>query len=233
MTLSNSKQTILLLFTIVLAYAWISVPFLAQYSLQIFALTIISYFLLKRYHKAKAWHIAPAYMSAEIILASFAFLMLIGATGNKDSVFYPLTYVHLFFLVFATRPSTSILVTGGLIWFHYALGIEITPTEIADLLTLPLILSFFLFTKHQYQDSLSKTVKLEEEKQLINKENQEISSFFNDYLQPKLNQLRQNMSSKDQFASEQIKQINDEIDNLEKHIDQYINQQSETDESQT
>lgn len=233
MSLSSSLQTIFLLLTILLAYIWLSVPVLSSYSLQIFTLTTIIYFIIKRINKSHPLHIAPANMSFEIILASFAFLMLIGATGNKDSIFYPLTYVHLFFLVFATKPSTAIIVTGALMWFHYALGTELDMTEIADLLTLPIILSFFLFAKSQYQEAIQKTFQLEKEDQLLKQESIEVNDFIDDFLKPKLASLKNNLVKTDQLAADQVDQINKEVKILENHIDQYSAQTQIQDDTPT
>ena len=150
--------------------------------------------------------------------------MLIGASGNKESIFYPLIYVHLFFLVFATNPTTAIIVTGGLMWFHYALGIQINTREIADLLTLPLIMGFFLFAKNQYQEVIKKAFILNQEQKIIKKENQEVIIFINQVLQPKLEELKNNLLKTDQFAAQDVEQINQEVEKLENHIKEYVGQ---------
>lgn len=217
MSLSTTGQTILILLAIFLAYIWISTPFLTNYSLQAFALSAVIYLFLKKKNSDKIWYLVPKHMSLEMIIASFAFLMLIGATGNKDSIFYPLTYVHLFFLVFATEAETAIIITGALMLFHYALGIELNLRELADLLTLPLMMSIFLFTKIQYQDILHKTAKIEKEEKIIKKENSELISFIERFLKPKLNQLKQELRQ-DQMPTNQVDQINKAVSQLEEHV---------------
>lgn len=224
MFLSTSLQTILLLATVLFAYIWLSNPFLSHYSLQIFAFSTIIYFLLKRYSKAKIWHIAPSQMSLEILFASFSFLMLIGASGNRESIFYPLVYVHLFFLVFATRPVTSITVTGALMWFHYALSATVSTADMSDLLTLPLIMGFFIFAKSQYQEVIKKAYLLKKESQMIKRENLQVANFIDKFLQPKLDELKQNLIHTDRFAAQDVEHINIEVQKLEDFVASYTKQ---------
>jgi len=215
-------QTTLLLITVLIAYLWLKTPSLFQYSLQIFALSILIYFIGKRLTKAKIWHLAPTEKSPEIIIASFALLLLIGATGNTNSVFFPLSYLHLFFLAFSTRATTAFLMTGAIIWFHYSLGINLDLKTMSDLATLPLILTFFLFAKKQYQEVIKKNYQLEQEKAIIGQENQEIDFFINSFLKPKLNFVKQTLSSSPQFqASQEINDIKQAVDVFEQHIDEY------------
>lgn len=130
-----------------------------------------------------------------MILATFAFLIIIGATGNTDSILFPLVYVHLFFLVFSTQLSTSIAVGLLLIVFHYALqNTGLTPTELSNLITIPLMLMFFLFTKHQYNEAVRERKIIEgEEKALTSSLAKEkaLTALLNDFVQPKLAQLKE------------------------------------------
>jgi hypothetical protein len=218
-------QTTLLLITVLIAYLWLKIPNLSQYSLQIFALSVLIYFLVKRLTKAKIWHLAPTEKSPEIVIASFAILMLIGATGNANSIFFPISYLHLFFLAFSTRPVTAFLITGAIIWFHYSLGINLDLKTVSDLATLPLILTFFLFAKKQYQEVITKNYELEQEKNVLSQENQEVDFFINSFLKPKLSFVKQALSSSfDSQASQEISDIKQAVDIFEQHLDDYIEQ---------
>lgn len=193
----TALHTTLLTLAIILAYWWLHIPWLVPYSLQAFTLVILLYFVSKRLSKAKLWHIAPAAQSMEMVFATFAFMILIGATGNTTSIFFPLTFVHLFFLVLATEMSTALLITLLIVLFHYGMSPHTWQQELPSLLTIPLISLFFLFTKHQYDEvQREKTIISQEEQALQNCELQarELQTFTTTFLQPKIQQL-QDLSS--------------------------------------
>jgi len=182
-------QTLILLAVIVIAYLWLQLPVLSQYSLQAFAGAVLVYFLMKRVKKAKIWHVLPEDASLEMALLTFAFLLLIGYTGNIGSYFYPLTYLHLFLLVMTTAVSTAIIGTLSVMIFHYALTPALTSLEIGALLAFPLLLMFFLFAKNQYTESQVDKARLEQkEVELENAETGEMAlqQFIDGYLKPKL-----------------------------------------------
>lgn len=187
--MSGIKHTILVLAAIFLAYLWLEIPALSYYSLQAFALAAISFFVLKRLTKAEIWHILPKTHSPEIALVSFAIVLLIGATGNASSIFYPFAYVHLFFLVMTTRQNTAIIATIATMLVHYALEPALTTANITTLLTLPLMLVFFLFARRQYDDArLQHRLVKEEEKALedVTRKEHTLESFITEFMQPKL-----------------------------------------------
>lgn len=217
------SHTILMLSAIASAYIWLEIQPLNTYSLQAFSLAVLSYLVIKRFNKTKIWHIAPAAMSFEMALATFAFLLLIGATGNLISVFYPLTYVHLFFLVFSTHPVTAIFSTFGILVFHYGLEGGIETQDIPGLITLPLIMSFFLFAKYQYQAAVQTKKKLEIEDKLLKEEESDVINFIETFLKPKLNKLKELLTSQNEQASIEIESIKQEVEELENHLDGYIN----------
>lgn len=192
--MSAHIQTLLLAITIGLVYWWLHSPVLSYFTLQVFALTVATYFVLKRLSKSKIWHIAPSAQSFEMILATFAFLLIIGHTGNLDSPLFPLTYIHLFFLVFSTHASTSIAISLLLAVFHYALGGATHPQLISALLTIPIMVIFFLFTKNQYEE-LQKNKRLieGEEMALSNslESQRQFASLIINFIQPKLAQLKE------------------------------------------
>jgi hypothetical protein len=177
-----------------LIYWWLHIPSLQLYSLQAFAMIGLLYFLVKGVSKTKAWHILPAFMSVETILATMAFLLLIGATGNTSSWFYPLTYIHLFFVIFSSHVGTSIFVTMLIVLFHYGLSPNLVQHELVSLLTLPIIMAFFIFAKLQHEEVIKdRLIIKEEEEQLQELESEEfqLESFLTNFLEPKMTQLEQ------------------------------------------
>lgn len=146
-------HAIVLLITITLAYLWLQVPFLEKYSFQIFAFFVVIFLIIKRYKKAKIWHILPDWASYEITVLTFAFLLLIGATGNTRSLFYPLGYIHLFFLVMTTHIPTAIVATIAIMLFHYALDPGVDISTLQSIITLPIMLAIFLFARKQYDEA--------------------------------------------------------------------------------
>lgn len=187
--LSAFTHTIVVLGAILLAFTWLSIPQLSYYSLQAFALATFGFFVSKRLSQAKIWHILPQNHSIELAFISFAVTLLIGATGNTESVFYPFAYIHLFFLVMTARQNTAIAATAMSMVAHYALEPTISSHSTGALFTLPLMLVFFLFARRQYDDARlqHKIVEIEEEKlEEITKKELTLESFIRDFLKPKL-----------------------------------------------
>ncbi len=192
--MSSLKHTLAVLLAIGLAYFWLSTPSLSYYSLQAFALATLGFFISKRVAKAQLWHILPKTHSIEIVFVSFAVVILIGATGNANSIFYPFAYIHLFFLVMTTRQKTAIVATLATMLVHYALEPTITDSSIATLTTLPLMLVFFLFARRQYDDAHLQQKIVQTEEAEINSLSQETSTlegFISQFLQPKLAILKE------------------------------------------
>ena len=192
--MSALPQTILLSISLILAYIWIQTPFLSPFSLQAFALSILLYFISKKVSKSKTWHITPARASWQMVLATFAFSLLIGATGNTNSLFFSLTFVHLFFLVMATHYSTSLVVTAGIVLFHYALAPQLITTNWPILITIPVVLIFFLFGKYQNEEVVKeKNIASQSEETLLasRQEEQWLLDFISQFLVAKISQVKE------------------------------------------
>jgi len=195
--MSSAAHAVSIVVAIALAYLWLQVPILHNHSLQIFALMMIAFFVIKRLRQAKMWHIAPDPGSLELSIITFSFLLLIGATGNTQSVFYPLGYLHLFFIVLACTVPTAIIATTTIMLFHYAVQPAFDMTHLQALIALPIMLVLFLFTKHQYDQSRFKQNLLKEEKDVIDTlsmHEHELEKFVHEFLQPKLVSLHQLVS---------------------------------------
>lgn len=218
--MSTALHTTLLALTVGLVYWWLHTPWLIPYSLQAFAVAVLLYFIVKRLSKAKLWHIAPATLSLEMVIATFAFLMLIGATGNTRSILFPLTFVHLFFLVLATELGTAIFMSLLIVLFHYGMAPQLWPQELPTLLTIPLITLFFLFTKQQYDEVQRKKNIIHQEEAALESSEQQVQAFKTfaaTFLQPKLTQLQElshYAAANQQAIQGQLTLIQLEIDKL-------------------
>ncbi len=191
--MSSLKHTLAVLLAIGLAYFWLSTPSLSYYSLQAFALATLGFFISKRVAKAQLWHILPETHSIEIVFISFAVVLLIGSTGNSESVFFPFAYIHLFFLVMTTRQTTAIAATLATMLVHYAIEPTLTTATIASFTTLPLMLIFFLFARRQYDDArLQQKIAESESMQLdsVSQSERSLENFISQFLQPKLAVLK-------------------------------------------
>ena len=217
--LSTAFHTLFMTLGIGFIYWWLHVPSLQLYSLQAFALIGLLYFLVKGISKTKACHILPAFMSIETVLATMAFLLLIGATGNTTSWFYPLTYIHLFFIIFSSHVGTSIAITMLIMLFHYGLTPDLAQHDLISLLTLPIIMAFFIFAKLQHEEVVAdKLIIREEETELQKLESTEfqLENFLTNFLQPKVNQLEKLLQhpQNSRPIQEQIQLIKLEIEKL-------------------
>lgn len=236
--MSKAGQILLLTLAVFLAYLWLSIPVLAPYSLQAFAGCILAYFILKKFNDAKFW-ILPNTTADEMTLALFAILLLVGATGLTSSWFFPLIYLYLFFLSLSLDTFVAISVSLQLILFFYAqighnLPSSLSQAEITHLISLPLILIFFLFAKHQYQEAQKhKTlVKIESEQldiisQDLLTENQwqdYILNFLNNFLYPELENLRQqNAMTTDKQGLARDQTTNQQLDKIQTELEKLIN----------
>jgi len=192
--MSTTKHTFLLLIPVLLVYIWLATPGLRIYSLQAFSVASLGYFVVKKLNKAKLWHILPKNFSLELMFITFAVLLLVGSTGNTNSIFYPFTYIHLFILVMSCREKTAIIVAMSTMLLHYALQNTISSVGIATILTIPMMLLFFLFAKKQYDDVIvSHSIIDKEEIEINNLSAQEhsLESFIYSFLKPKLKILEE------------------------------------------
>ncbi len=204
-------QTLALSASIIIAYIWLQIPSLAQFSLQAFAGCILLYFLLKKLNDSAIWELLPTTHVDEMTLVSFAFLILIGATGGTTSAFFSLIFVYLFFVSMTMNRWTSIIVTLVTTLFFYALNPNVAQTlNLSHLAGIPLVMVFFMFARYQLEQTQHKQAVIEIEKNEIhsykiylNHKEKELSqakdntwdwlyffeSFIFGFLQPKLDQI--------------------------------------------
>jgi len=221
-------HTLVILLFMVGIFWWLEIARLNQYSLQLMAILILVYFLIKRINQSRIWQLLPTAMSIEIALTTAGFLLLIGSTGNLSSIFFPLVYVNLFFLVFASHTGTAIFATFGEVLFHFAMASQPTPAEISSLLSLPLFLVMLIFAKHQYQQSNQRKAKLAQEDELLNQEEQEVAVFIQTFLKPKLASLQSLIEkNKARQSAMEVDQIAQELESLENHLAGYLQEHEE------
>lgn len=161
------QYTALLLFAIFLAFVWLQVPMLKSLSLQAVAASTICYFVIKKYTRAKLKHILPQENSAEMALVTFSLLLLVGNSGTLNSPLFPLTYIHLFFLVMSSSRSTAITVGPATALFHFGLEPTISLSNIGHLITIPIILLFFLFAREQHEEVIKEKQTIAQEEVLL------------------------------------------------------------------
>lgn len=185
-------HAILLALALVAAYTWLQIPALEHYSLQAVAAATLLYLIIKRAAKANFWHIAPSALSAEMPLLTFLLLLIVGSTGNLQSYIFPITYIHLFFLVMACEVPVAIAAGLGIVLFHFALSPQVAWPELSHLISLPIVMLFFLISKYQYQElRRQQTLISQDETQLdaILTEDNHLLVFTQTFLQPKLQLL--------------------------------------------
>lgn len=145
-----------------LSYVWLSSPALRPYSPQLFALTVIGYFLVKKLStkhgektKFSAWILLPRHSSLEMSLITLSFLLMIGHTGNLKSFLFPLSFVHLFFLTLSTETLSALIATLAIVWFHFSLTPNPSMPEISLLLSLPITEIGLLIFREQLKTVLN------------------------------------------------------------------------------
>ncbi len=183
-TRETLAQILVLSAGIIGAYVWLNVTVLAQFSLQAFASCVLVYFILKKINEAGVWQVLPTTAVDEMVLVTFAFLILIGATGGTTSVFFSLIFVYLFFVSMTMYRWTSITITLETLLFFYALNPNLNAElNLSHLAGIPLVMVFFLFARYQHEQS-------KEKQTLINIDKNEIYS-YKIYLEQKESELVQ------------------------------------------
>lgn len=191
--MSAPVHTLALVLITALAYFWLHSPLLEPFSLQAFAGSVLLYFVLKRLGKAKLWHIAPTTLSLEMVVATFAFLLVVGATGNLESPVWALSYVHLFFLVLSAPVGTSIIMTLVIMLFHYLMGGYDWTLDWPTFASLPILTLLFLFAKQQHEEVIKDKALLSAEEVSLEASQTDVATlttFLSDFAHPKLEQIK-------------------------------------------
>ena len=169
------RQALLMTSSVIAAYVFLQVPALSQYSLQLFALLFLVYWLLQRRSHRRLFYPFAQQFSANILLLNLAFMLLIGGSGGLSS---PLQLV-LFYLGLGLNSASSLLTA-------------MTMTELSNLLAIPLVMLFYLFGKNQYQKAHYQTLLLDSEKQerlQAQADDQAVADFIHNLLDKRLPML--------------------------------------------
>lgn len=155
--MTATKQAILLTMSVLAAYLYLQVPFLKNYFLQAFALSSAIYLFLQKKQKGRFTLFLPDSSALGLAIINFAFLLLVGASGSLNSLFFALTYIELFFLALTLSVKNALLLSLEIMVFHFSLSIALTTdfklnaAEWSNLLALPIVSIFYLFAKNQYE----------------------------------------------------------------------------------
>lgn len=207
------------------AYAWLQIGLTQPYAPQAFGAGMLIFFLLKwLVGKKSLTNILPDPYSLEIVPLAFALLILIGSSGSSDSAFFPLMYVLLLLLVLSTGFYTTVIMTASCMLFVYATSDLEATTYWQALLSIPLMITFFMYTEHQLQLSRTREVSLKEEQtKRVSAEEQtsKLSIFIRDFLRPKLQTLVQLGQQSDTPKATLLNQIDlllSEADKIERKL---------------
>ncbi len=187
------KNLLLILVAILLTQLWLTTPSLNHYSLQLFAVTFLGYFIVKKINKTKPWQVIPKGFSLELFFITPAVLLLTGATGGLESFFYPITYAYLLVIAISCTTINTTVISIALTLFYYSLNTSLSSHEVANLITLLIAPIFFIFIKQQYQDvKVSHYLLKKEEKELkkLSSNKTILEDFIINFITPKLNTVK-------------------------------------------
>jgi hypothetical protein len=134
---------------VIWAFVWLRTPSLNHYSVQLFGVVILAYFVIKKFNQADFWQLLPSPASLEMALATLAFLLIISYWQHSFSP-VSLSFVHLFFLTLSAQNLTTLIILFEIILFHYSLSSGIGTIETSYLVSLPIVTGFFLLAKDQF-----------------------------------------------------------------------------------
>jgi len=236
------KHAILLTMSVLGAYLYLQVPVLRYYALQTFALITIVYLFLQKKQRGKTYLILPENSSANLALINFAFLLLTGASNSLASPFFALTFVQLFFLALAAPNRTALLTVLEIMVFHFSLSIAVnsdfalTTAQLSNLLSLPVVMIFYLFAKDQYQRAYFNSLLADAEaKELMRAQSDDyaVAEFVASLLNKRLPMLEFLLSFPDKnklMIDSEVKILKKDLNVLLRQIDKK-NQENQEDEN--
>lgn len=240
------NRAIVMTSTIVFAYVFLQTPALSKYAVQCFAILCLLYWFLQKKQGKQFFHLFDERTALNVLVLNLAFMILIGNTQGLTSAFFSLTFVQLFFMALALENRLAILLALELVLFYLGLALNryglnisnsITMTEINNLLAIPLVMTFYLFGKVQYQRLHYHSLLLDSEKQEKLKaqaDDQAVADFINNLLDRRLPMLDYLLTFPNKNISTiqaEIQLLKVDLNNLLKKINcpEAKNQNSETD----
>jgi hypothetical protein len=176
---------------LVLAYVWISLPWLRPYSLQATAVFFALYFVSKRL-KRSGWHeILPSGETFEAAFLVGAVALVVGYTGGLNSPFLPLFYILLFLTALSLRLSTNVIELFGITLFLWATSSHpFTRDSWISLLAFPFLLPLLAFARMQFDQANEEKCLLAVEERTLDSEEKRMAKFLLEFTVPKLRAIR-------------------------------------------
>lgn len=197
---------------VILSYAWLSIPRLSPYSLQLTAVLILLYFFIKWKTKGSVRHVLPAALTAELSVIIAAVLLLVGSTGSTTSLFIPGLYLLLFFAILTVDVATVAVLDFLIVLFLWATTPPpLSGHQIATLLSFPILLPLLLSAKLHHDEMKEQETRsaVEEEQTVL---------FLSTFLKPKM----QHLAHLSNFIRENEKIIRKQIELIQEEIDAFI-----------
>lgn len=217
--LSRYLDLIFLTLALIGGYVWLQLPQLKALSLQGFAIAMLIFFGLKFFSKHRHQTL-PQMANFELVPLAFALVLLIGDTGATASSYFALLYIFLLLLVLSSGMYTAIIVTSELVLLLYALSLQLETTNIQQLISLPLMLGFFLYIKYQLDVRQQQQTQLSQSASALKSVSQQkmtLEKFVGGFLKPKLaalSQLGKNEQTTKQVLLSQLDLLENEIDKV-------------------
>lgn len=148
---TSVTATIISVFSIALAVFWLKLPELKIFVPQLLAAIVIIYIIVKiAYQFKNNWLPTSFFVAWEIGSLLLASLLLIGSTGNTQSVFFTLIYLVIIFLVMTTSVSTSVAAGAGIVIFLASLVTQWSAQVWASIFSVPIFTIVFILIKLYY-----------------------------------------------------------------------------------
>jgi hypothetical protein len=187
--MNDSAQMVAIVVALVGSYVFLTMLGLGYYAPQLAAIMVLLYFVVRFARKRHLLPLTTEQSSPEFALVSAAVLIIVGSTGNTNSLFFPLAFLHIFLLTMILKPLQAIIVSLGTIFFHFALIEVLNPFAISHLASLLLLLCFFLFAKKQFEERISTHQVVEQQSQALSDQQSNAILFVTTFLKPKLEHL--------------------------------------------
>lgn len=180
-----------LVVALALAYAWVVLPELRTYSLQLASFGLVLFFVLKRIGRSRLHHILPKPDSLEAAVLLGVVSLGIGATGGLASPFLPVYYLLLFITVLTLSLSSNLIALVGMSLFLWGTTPHpLDVTYLIELVSLPFLLPLMVFARMQFDEAREQKYLAEQEEVLLNEQEEQVVQFLGDHLHPKLQSLR-------------------------------------------
>lgn len=184
--MTSTAQTVAIAGALIGCYLWLSMPGLDYYSPQLAGVLVLAYFIIRFLRKKHIVPLSVSHANPEFALVSASIFLLIGSTGNFSSLYFPLAYLHIFFLTMSVKPTEAMILSVGVVGFHYGLDPQFLPFHLSQLLSILMLLFIFLFAKRQYEEHIQKELVVEEQQVEISEQQSNAILFIATFLKPKL-----------------------------------------------